>query len=216
MAAEIKRWNKKRKQPAQDEVGEMPFPKHHNNNNKKKKKHVWRELQLQLQSPGADCDSCSSSSSSDSNAADVNTNFNLCTTAASTQHSSCSWSSQEEMNTSDDHPSTYSDHLSLSGSIQSTDIDTQLPSSIDQSDNLAYCICSCSCSCSCSSSHYKTNADTTDLENLPFYSKVVVHPNNYILSSGRWSVNQDDRAQLGGEKLTIDKEFEQYFSMLML
>ncbi|XP_076900030.1 uncharacterized protein LOC143554055 [Bidens hawaiensis] len=38
--------------------------------------------------------------------------------------------------------------------------------------------------------------------------------NNSVLSSGRWNVNQD--AEQGAEKLTIDKEFEQYFSMLML
>ncbi|CAK9179447.1 unnamed protein product [Ilex paraguariensis] len=41
-----------------------------------------------------------------------------------------------------------------------------------------------------------------------------VNPNNYVLSSGRWNVNQE--AQPGAKKLTIDKEFEQYFSMLML
>ncbi|PIN04755.1 hypothetical protein CDL12_22700 [Handroanthus impetiginosus] len=51
-----------------------------------------------------------------------------------------------------------------------------------------------------------------DLDNLLYANGVV--PNNYILSSGRWSVNQD--TQQGTEKLTIDKEFEQYFSMLML
>nr|XP_043628884.1 protein FAR-RED-ELONGATED HYPOCOTYL 1-LIKE-like [Erigeron canadensis]XP_043628885.1 protein FAR-RED-ELONGATED HYPOCOTYL 1-LIKE-like [Erigeron canadensis] len=39
---------------------------------------------------------------------------------------------------------------------------------------------------------------------------------NYVLSSGRWNVvNNQDTEQIG-EKLTIDKEFEQYFSMLML
>lgn len=39
-------------------------------------------------------------------------------------------------------------------------------------------------------------------------------PNNYVLSSGRWSVNQETPPS--PKKLTIDKEFEQYFSMLML
>ncbi|KAL6987643.1 hypothetical protein U1Q18_013390 [Sarracenia purpurea var. burkii] len=39
-------------------------------------------------------------------------------------------------------------------------------------------------------------------------------PKNYVLSSGRWSVNQE--TELTTKKLTIDKEFEQYFSMLML
>ncbi|GMY14508.1 protein FAR-RED ELONGATED HYPOCOTYL 1 isoform X1 [Fagus crenata] len=41
-----------------------------------------------------------------------------------------------------------------------------------------------------------------------------VNPNTYVLSSGRWEVNQD--AQSGTRKPTIDQEFEQYFSMLML
>jgi len=40
------------------------------------------------------------------------------------------------------------------------------------------------------------------------------NPNKYVLSSGRWNVNQD--AQSGTRKPTIDQEFEQYFSMLML
>ncbi|KAL2468293.1 protein FAR-RED-ELONGATED HYPOCOTYL 1-LIKE-like [Forsythia ovata] len=41
-------------------------------------------------------------------------------------------------------------------------------------------------------------------------------PSSYVLSSGRWTVNQDADTQTGTKKLTIDKEFEQYFSMLML
>lgn len=51
-----------------------------------------------------------------------------------------------------------------------------------------------------------------ELENL-LYSNGVA-PGNYVLSSGRWSVNQDTQQE--GKKLTIDKEFEQYFAMLML
>ncbi|KAJ9545461.1 hypothetical protein OSB04_025168 [Centaurea solstitialis] len=47
-----------------------------------------------------------------------------------------------------------------------------------------------------------------------FFGSNGVIPDNFILSSGRWDVNQDT-AQ-GTEKMTIDKEFEQYFSMLML
>ncbi|XP_052173305.1 uncharacterized protein LOC127788747 [Diospyros lotus] len=39
-------------------------------------------------------------------------------------------------------------------------------------------------------------------------------PNNCVLSSGRWNVNQEDQSST--KNLTIDKEFEQYFSMLML
>ncbi|XP_055807651.1 protein FAR-RED-ELONGATED HYPOCOTYL 1-LIKE [Solanum dulcamara] len=50
-----------------------------------------------------------------------------------------------------------------------------------------------------------------ELENL---LNSNVNPNNYVLSSGRWTVNQD--SQPSSPKLTIDKEFEQYFSMLML
>ncbi|KAK4432348.1 protein FAR-RED ELONGATED HYPOCOTYL 1 [Sesamum alatum] len=51
-----------------------------------------------------------------------------------------------------------------------------------------------------------------ELENL-LYSNGIA-PGNYVLSSGRWSVNQDTQQE--GKKLTIDKEFEQYFAMLML
>uniref|UniRef100_A0A5B7B6Q7 Uncharacterized protein n=1 Tax=Davidia involucrata TaxID=16924 RepID=A0A5B7B6Q7_DAVIN len=51
-----------------------------------------------------------------------------------------------------------------------------------------------------------------ELEDLLYSSGP--NSNNYVLSSGRWSVNQE--TQPGTKKLTIDKEFEQYFSMLML
>lgn len=51
-----------------------------------------------------------------------------------------------------------------------------------------------------------------ELADMPYSSGMK--PNNYVLSSGRWSVNQD--AQIGTRKPTIDQEFEQYFSMLML
>ncbi|XP_075513075.1 uncharacterized protein LOC142548572 isoform X1 [Primulina tabacum] len=40
-------------------------------------------------------------------------------------------------------------------------------------------------------------------------------PSNHVLSSGRWSVDQDNIEE-GTKKLTIDQEFEQYFSELML
>ncbi|CAA7052243.1 unnamed protein product [Microthlaspi erraticum] len=40
---------------------------------------------------------------------------------------------------------------------------------------------------------------------------------NFVLSSGRWSVNQEDSTHEHGiKKPTIDQEFEQYFSTLML
>ncbi|KAF8029289.1 hypothetical protein BT93_E1847 [Corymbia citriodora subsp. variegata] len=38
--------------------------------------------------------------------------------------------------------------------------------------------------------------------------------NNFVLSSGRWTVNRE--AEHGTRRPTIDQEFEQYFSMLML
>ncbi|KAA8516410.1 hypothetical protein F0562_016703 [Nyssa sinensis] len=52
-----------------------------------------------------------------------------------------------------------------------------------------------------------------ELEDMLYYSNGV-NSNNYVLSSGRWVVNQE--TQPGTKKLTIDKEFEQYFSRLML
>lgn len=50
-------------------------------------------------------------------------------------------------------------------------------------------------------------------EDEMLYSNDVA-PNAFVLSSGRWSAGQD--ARLGARKPTIDQEFEQYFSMLML
>ncbi|XP_062095611.1 protein FAR-RED ELONGATED HYPOCOTYL 1-like isoform X2 [Humulus lupulus] len=41
-----------------------------------------------------------------------------------------------------------------------------------------------------------------------------LNPNVYVLSSGRWTVNQETEAS--SRKPTIDQEFEEYFSMLML
>ncbi|MED6224295.1 hypothetical protein PIB30_082669 [Stylosanthes scabra] len=41
-----------------------------------------------------------------------------------------------------------------------------------------------------------------------------VDPNMYVLSSGRWNVNRE--AQSSTRPPTIDQEFEEYFSMLML
>ncbi|KAI4354518.1 hypothetical protein L6164_003371 [Bauhinia variegata] len=41
-----------------------------------------------------------------------------------------------------------------------------------------------------------------------------VNTNMYVLSSGRWSINQE--AQSSARPPTIDQEFEEYFSMLML
>ncbi|GAA0154840.1 hypothetical protein LIER_37978 [Lithospermum erythrorhizon] len=49
-------------------------------------------------------------------------------------------------------------------------------------------------------------------QDVIYFNRVV--PDNYGLSSGRWPVNQDN--EQGPQKMTIDKEFEQYFSELML
>ncbi|XP_047982472.1 protein FAR-RED ELONGATED HYPOCOTYL 1-like [Salvia hispanica] len=56
-----------------------------------------------------------------------------------------------------------------------------------------------------------------ELEDL-LYSNGAAPGGAFILSSGRWSVDQGARAmqEEGKKKLTIDKEFEQFFSMLML
>ncbi|KAK6146907.1 hypothetical protein DH2020_017819 [Rehmannia glutinosa] len=66
----------------------------------------------------------------------------------------------------------------------------------------------------CSCSEYQTYGIELykDLDES-LYSNGV-GPSNHVLSSGRWSVNQD--SQQGTRKPTIDKEFEEYFSMLML
>lgn len=55
--------------------------------------------------------------------------------------------------------------------------------------------------------------DCTDKEPENMLYNNGVAP-NYVLSSGRWTINQD--TQQRPKKLTIDKEFEQYFSTLML
>ncbi|XP_059428654.1 protein FAR-RED-ELONGATED HYPOCOTYL 1-LIKE-like, partial [Corylus avellana] len=52
-----------------------------------------------------------------------------------------------------------------------------------------------------------------ELEDIPFSNEV--NPNMFVLSSGRWSVNQDAQSSNIREP-TIDQEFEQYFSKLML
>ncbi|GMN59548.1 hypothetical protein TIFTF001_028639 [Ficus carica] len=51
-----------------------------------------------------------------------------------------------------------------------------------------------------------------ELEDILYANSL--NPNVYVLSSGRWTVNQE--AQSESRKPTIDQEFEQYFSMLML
>lgn len=63
------------------------------------------------------------------------------------------------------------------------------------------------------SSKYGMEVDDTADDDLMLYSNDVA-PNALVLSSGSWSPKED--ARLGTRKPTIDQEFEQYFSMLML
>lgn len=70
--------------------------------------------------------------------------------------------------------------------------------------------------CSCSEYRINSIGDYTDKELEDMLHSNGVAPSSYVLSSGRWTVNQDTDTQPGTKKLTIDKEFEQYFSMLML
>ncbi|KAL7133857.1 hypothetical protein ABFS83_12G168200 [Erythranthe nasuta] len=55
-----------------------------------------------------------------------------------------------------------------------------------------------------------------EFENLCVEESTDKELENYVLSSGRWSVNNQGNEQEGKKKLTIDKEFEEYFSMLMM
>ncbi|XP_022642018.1 protein FAR-RED ELONGATED HYPOCOTYL 1 isoform X3 [Vigna radiata var. radiata] len=55
--------------------------------------------------------------------------------------------------------------------------------------------------------------ESTDMEFEDLFTKRENH-HKYVLSSGRWDLNQE--AQSGTRAPTIDQEFEQYFSMLML
>ncbi|XP_072960642.1 uncharacterized protein [Typha angustifolia] len=63
--------------------------------------------------------------------------------------------------------------------------------------------------------HAKNGTEHSDekIEDVMLYSNCPL-PNAFPLSSGLWSTRQD--ARLGARKPTIDQEFEQYFSMLML
>ncbi|XP_027353450.1 protein FAR-RED ELONGATED HYPOCOTYL 1-like [Abrus precatorius] len=65
------------------------------------------------------------------------------------------------------------------------------------------------------SEHAKdSNEHSVDTEFEDFLFSNGVNPNMYVLSSGRWEVNQE--AQSNSRPPTIDQEFEEYFSMLML
>ncbi|CAH8362272.1 unnamed protein product [Eruca vesicaria subsp. sativa] len=59
-----------------------------------------------------------------------------------------------------------------------------------------------------------------DIENILYLdeeeeAKGCSSASNFVLSSGRWTVDRDS-TQHGTKKPTIDQEFEQYFSTLML
>ncbi|XP_062004965.1 protein FAR-RED-ELONGATED HYPOCOTYL 1-LIKE [Rosa rugosa] len=67
--------------------------------------------------------------------------------------------------------------------------------------------------CSEYGDHFIEECTDKEVEDI-IYSNSL-NPHTYVLSSGRWSVNQE--AQSGSSrKPTIDQEFEQYFSSLML
>ncbi|KAK7395268.1 hypothetical protein VNO78_15819 [Psophocarpus tetragonolobus] len=66
----------------------------------------------------------------------------------------------------------------------------------------------------CSGDAKDSNKYPVDKELEDFLFSTGVNPNVYVLSSGRWNVNQE--AQSNSRPPTIDQEFEEYFSMLML
>ncbi|KAM7262926.1 hypothetical protein ACFE04_000609 [Oxalis oulophora] len=67
--------------------------------------------------------------------------------------------------------------------------------------------------CSQHSNENKEQSSDTMLDDDVLYSNEKKQ-NTYVLSSGRWNVNQDTQNEM--KKPTIDQEFEQYFSTLML
>lgn len=89
--------------------------------------------------------------------------------------------------------------------------DTGLQSSINCEERLLEFRGHVDCSCPECRAFFEVCANK-QLEEM-IYSNGAVQK-NYVLSSGRWTPNQD--TQQSTKKLTIDKEFEQYFSMLML
>ncbi|XP_020206925.1 protein FAR-RED ELONGATED HYPOCOTYL 1 isoform X2 [Cajanus cajan] len=66
----------------------------------------------------------------------------------------------------------------------------------------------------CSEYAKDSNEYPVDKEFEDFLFSSGVNPNMCVLSSGRWNVNQE--AQSSSRQPTIDQEFEEYFSMLML
>ncbi|KAK9920642.1 hypothetical protein M0R45_029191 [Rubus argutus] len=67
--------------------------------------------------------------------------------------------------------------------------------------------------CSEYGDHFIEECTDKEVEAIIYASSL--NPNTYVLSSGRWTINQE--AQSGSSRNpTIDQEFEQYFSTLML
>ncbi|KAK9071370.1 hypothetical protein SSX86_009938 [Deinandra increscens subsp. villosa] len=119
-----------------------------------------------------------------------------------------SMSAKDSNNFSEDANSVMSVSLSSSSSVNNW----SAASKTKTCDAYAFpCFEDCEVS---SSEEYETKQSEDDSMEDLFCSNGVLS-NNSVLSSGRWNVNQDTK-EGGTEKLTIDKEFEQYFSMLML
>ncbi|KAL2336592.1 hypothetical protein Fmac_011038 [Flemingia macrophylla] len=66
----------------------------------------------------------------------------------------------------------------------------------------------------CSEYAKDSNEYPVDKEFEDFLFSSGVNSNVYVLSSGRWTVNEE--AQSSSRPPTIDQEFEEYFSMLMI
>ncbi|KAG4921911.1 hypothetical protein AAZX31_18G167200 [Glycine max] len=66
----------------------------------------------------------------------------------------------------------------------------------------------------CSEDAKDSNEYPVEKEFEDFLYSSGANSNVYVLSSGRWNVNQE--AQSSSRPPTIDQEFEEYFSMLML
>ncbi|XP_020593816.1 protein FAR-RED-ELONGATED HYPOCOTYL 1-LIKE isoform X2 [Phalaenopsis equestris] len=63
--------------------------------------------------------------------------------------------------------------------------------------------------------HYGFGFDHTISEAMDDAETVILYSNDVLLSSGRWNLGKG-APLVGARKLTIDQEFEQYFSSLLL
>ncbi|KAG6427550.1 hypothetical protein SASPL_111796 [Salvia splendens] len=87
---------------------------------------------------------------------------------------------------------------------------------LDLSDNYGVHLLECGSQADCSFSEYQNEVIEGCVDegvDNQLYSNEATDC-NFVLSPGRWSVSQDK--QEGTRKPTIDQEFEQYFSALML